>query len=424
MAPATATAAPSIRDAMIIKTQSWSGQNRPCVVLGVNDENGFRARAREMNGAGFVEPPSLGNPTDFGALVLGKAIYLPRLGMVLYSDEPIPASSPENTTQRITRSFIQPGVAEPAASTRPKSPYPARVAGASAADTAEATWGVQVTKADQTKFTGKGIRVAVLDSGINLDHPAFAGVPVVLRSFVNGPADRDDGGHGTHCASTICGRPEATTGRKYSVAPGVELYVAKIFDARQTSPEEQTLMALSWALEKGCQIISLSVGGQVQRGSPYSKAFEEAARKALEHGALLIAGAGNNSSRAARKLMPVNGPANCPSVMAVGAIDESLQIANGSNPALNGEGGEVNLVAPGMAVLSAGLKQDMNRMDGTSAAVPFVAGIAALWAESDPLLRGKELWKKLEQTADPSVGSLADVGRGLVQAPIPAAKKS
>jgi subtilisin family serine protease len=403
---------------MIISSQTLAGAGRTIAVVGDADNKEFLASARALIGKDFVDPLEFDDPSDFAALVQGKPIYFRHLGIVLFNDEPAPMPKLVSAKLAPVRKYVPRAVAVPAPPILRTGPVTLPAPSPCVMDTDAATWGLQVTNADRTGYTGNGIRVAVLDSGINLKHPAFAGKRIVCKSFVNAPADQDDGGHGTHCASTLCGNPEEKTGRRYSVAPGVELYIAKIFDAQQSSPEARTLAALNWALENKCQIISLSVGGQVQRDKPYSQIFEAAARAALEGGALLIAGAGNNSSRAAGNLMPVNSPANCPSVMAVGAIDECRKISDGSNPGLNGVGGEVNLVGPGMAILSAGLRRDMNKMDGTSAAVPFVAGIAALWAESDPQLRGQKLWNKLEEMSDQSVGSLADVGRGLVKAPL------
>jgi subtilisin family serine protease len=118
---------------------------------------------------------------------------------------------------------------------------------------------------------------------------------------------------------------------------------------------------------------------------------------------------------------PVDHPANCPSIMAVGALDRCLDVAEFSNRSLMGNGGEIDLAAPGRSIRVAAAEAVMERYtlkQGTSFAVPFVAGIAALWMQSSSQLSGTTLWKKLVDTArELKELDRRDVGDGLVQGP-------
>jgi subtilisin len=141
------------------------------------------------------------------------------------------------------------------------------------------------------------------------------------------------------------------------------------------------------------------------------------AQRALAAGTLIIAAAGNDSVRP-DSIAPVDHPANCPSILAIAAIDAYLRIAPFSCGGINAGGGEINLAAPGVAIRSAWLRPDLYRTDsGTSMASPYVAGIAALLAEANPSARGGDLRALLTQSALSLALPARDVGAGLIQAP-------
>src|SRR5690606_7483227 len=133
---------------------------------------------------------------------------------------------------------------------------------------------------------------------------------------------------------------------------------------------------------------------------------------------LIIAAAGNDSSRSSEILSPVNHPANCPNIMAVGALDKNLNIADFSCAGINDDGGEVDIAAPGVAIYSSYRSpENHGYLSGTSMATPFVAGLAALLWEEFPEASPSEIWRKIEQNAFRLQFPPRDIGHGLAQAP-------
>ncbi|MER0239284.1 S8 family serine peptidase [Fulvimarina sp. MAC8] len=288
-------------------------------------------------------------------------------------------------------------------------------------DSSDATWGLKATGAAESEFTGKGVKVAVLDTGFNFEHFDFSDRVIAFQDFVDENGDAADRqGHGTHCAGTVVGpRGRSGSGPNYGVAPDAELYVGKVLNDRGIGAELDIFAGIEWALDEGCHIISMSLGRPVQPGTPPDQIYERLGESALASGSLIVAAAGNDSARLSDFVAPVSIPANAKSIMAVAALNADLTIASFSNGGLNPAASGVDIAAPGVRVLSAGLSErPYIHLDGTSMATPHVAGIAALYAESDPSLRGQALWDALVASAKPlSGGTRRDFGAGLVQAP-------
>jgi subtilisin family serine protease len=162
------------------------------------------------------------------------------------------------------------------------------------------------------------------------------------------------------------------------------------------------LAGMNWAIAQGCQVISMSLGGQI----PVQTAYTNAGNIALSRGLLIVAAAGNGSGA------PTGAPANSPSIMAVSSLDSNLRPSSFSSQ------GKIEIAGPGRDVFSSWPRpQRYNTISGTSMATPHIAGCAALWAQSNPSLRGKKLWDKLKATARPLPFPATKVGAGLVQAP-------
>ncbi len=289
-------------------------------------------------------------------------------------------------------------------------------AASSFSDNAGFSWGLQACRANVSPKTAADIAVAVLDTGLDLKHADFAGRPIVSQSFVAGQAVQDGHGHGTHCVGTSCW-PNDPLGpsRRYGVATQAKIFVGKVLSNQGSGSDGQILAAIDWALTNRVQVISMSLGADVRQ---VSQAYETAGRRALRAGTLIVAAAGNNADRSAGDPGFVGVPANSPSIMAVAAVDSNLRIANFSARSNPVRGGKVDIAGPGVAVYSSWpMPTRYKSISGTSMATPHVAGVAALLSQTTGA-RGAQLWAELTQTARPLSLPSADVGAGLVQAPV------
>jgi len=287
-----------------------------------------------------------------------------------------------------------------------------------------ATWGIAATQADISNFSGAGVDICILDTGFYSAHPDFEGRNIVGRSFVDGEAwDKDGSGHGTHCTGTAAGFQSKETGMRYGVAHGANIFIAKVLSDQGSGSTTGIIDAIDHCIEKGYKIISMSLGSPVNIGESPSLIFERIGESALANNCLIIAAAGNDSSRP-NLPKPVSSPANAQSIMAVAALNQSLKVAKFSNGGINpSDGGRIDVAAPGVGVHSSysinasgnpGLYATLN---GTSMATPHVAGIAALYWEAFPNATATEIWLKLEKHTKQLNNQMArDIGQGLIQA--------
>lgn len=298
-----------------------------------------------------------------------------------------------------------------------------------------ATWGLQATKVISSRYSGVGVKVAVLDTGLDLTHPDFAGRSITPKSFITGEDVQDLQGHGTHCIGTACGAlnpPDPSSPMRYGIAHKAEIFAGKVLSNQGSGADGGILAGIDWAIANGCQIISMSLGAGTRPGTSFSPIYEEVAKRALSRGTLIIAAAGNESNRPSF-VNPVGRPANCPSIMAVAALTSELGVAFYSCGSINPDGGGVDIAAPGGNAgrepvpqvystwttdsRAVGGSSRYKAISGTSMATPHVAGIAALYAEATGK-RGLELWALLMQNAQRLPLPSVDVGIGLAQAPI------
>ena len=290
--------------------------------------------------------------------------------------------------------------------------------GAELEDDTDFTWGLRATAVDVATASGRGIRVAVLDTGFDLEHPDFAGRSITTRSFITGEDAQDGHGHGTHTAGTACGSADPPSGRRYGVAADAEIFVGKVLGNAGSGTDAGILAGIDWAITNSCQVISMSLGANIRQ---VSRTYEAVGQRALAAGVLIVAAAGNNASRSRGDVGFVGVPANSPSIMAVAAVDSDLAIAEFSAAATSEPGGEIDIAGPGVAVYSSWpMPRRTNTISGTSMATPHVAGIAALWAQ-DGGPRGKALWDAIVEAAETLDLPASDAGAGLAQAPPPAA---
>jgi hypothetical protein len=216
--------------------------------------------------------------------------------------------------------------------------------------------------------TGAGVDVAIIDTGIDGQHPDlavvdginFAGPPDKEGS--TDPADWNDGfGHGTHCAGIVAALNNDIG--VVGVAPGARLHAVKVLDDSGLGYTSDVIQGLEWSATNHMQVASMSLGG----GS--STSLQQACDAAFAAGVLLVAAAGNSGG-------PVSFPAGYSSVMAVSATDSKDQLAYFSN-----FGPEIELGAPGVDIYSTYKGGTYTTLSGTSMACPHVTGTAALvWA--------------------------------------------
>jgi subtilisin family serine protease len=349
-----------------------------------------------------------GNPTAaLDGLADGDAVVFDQLGVAVVAAEP-------DRREALLRSG--------AASTAVLAVEQARIVyalanGRSAPDERVATWGLQATHAADSRFTGDGVGVAVLDTGLTPVHRDFTDRVVKKESFVPGETVDDGHGHGTHCIGTACGPREPTHPPRYGVAGGAAVYAGKVLNNEGYGTDTFILAGMNWAIGEGCRVISLSLGSPAEGGDTYSQVYEQVARRARRRGTVIVAAAGNESRRPER-VASVGHPANCPSILAVAAVAADLSVAPFSCAGLNPDGGLVDIAAPGVSVLSAYPEPTAyRRLSGTSMATPHVAGILALLAQAHPGATAAELVDRLLRSARPLPLPSSDVGAGLAQAP-------
>jgi len=283
-------------------------------------------------------------------------------------------------------------------------------------DNPQYTWGLQATLVSTSRFSGRGVSLAVLDTGFDLAHPDFTERSIASYSFVPGQTVQDGNGHGTHCVGTACG-PQSPQGvRRYGIAYAADIFVGKVLSDQGSGSTGSVVSGIEWALSQKCKIVSMSLAANTDQKI---QQYEVPIRRALEAGTLVIAAAGNNAMRSSGNFGFVCPPANADAAMAVAALDNQLTVANFSarSSTVTGLGGMVNIAGPGVDVFSSWPMGTRYRsISGTSMATPHVAGIAALWAQANGAT-GDALWTTLVQKALPLNAPSSDVGTGMIQAP-------
>lgn len=313
--------------------------------------------------------------------------------------------------------------------------------------TTDDAWGIASVNAHLSPYTGAGVKVAVLDTGIDPTHPAFSGINLQQQDFT-GEGNGDFDGHGTHCAGTIFGQD--VEGQRIGIARGVgHALIGKVI-GQNSGNSEMLFQGLQWALSERANIISMSLGfdfpGEVEQNIKAGWPADLATSQALEAfcgnlrlfdalmgmfktqsifnaAPLVIAAAGNESRRSISSdyRIAASLPAAAEGVLSVAAATRPAplyDIADFSNSL-------PHLTAPGVDVLSAWPGGELKSIAGTSMACPHVAGVAALWWERLREMRTPHLAQAVsahlaaharKDCFNPDFDA-SDFGHGLVTAP-------
>ncbi len=234
-------------------------------------------------------------------------------------------------------------------------------------------------------YDGAGVRVAVLDSGADLNHPDLAGRIKESASFVPGETVQDGNGHGTHVASTVGGSGAASDGAEKGIAYGAELLVGKVLGDGGFGEDSWVIAGMEWAAAQDADVVNMSLGGTMPTDGtdPMSVALD---RLTADTGTLFVVAAGNTASEAS---MSPPGAAN--SALTVGAVDADDNLAwfSSRGPRFGDYALKPDISAPGVGILAAkagGTAETgwYTELEGTSMASPHVAGAAALLAQQHP----------------------------------------
>lgn len=237
-------------------------------------------------------------------------------------------------------------------------------------------------------FTGKGVTVAVLDTGYDAKHADLTGVVTGSKDFTNSPDGvKDTEGHGTHVASTVAGRGTASGGKYVGVAREASLLIGKVCSSDGCS-FDAILAGMEWAARSGAKVVNLSLGDNDSDGTdPISKAVNALT---AQYGTLFVAAAGNSGTAT-----KPGSPAAADAALAVGSVSRQDAPSDFSTrgPRVGDYAVKPDIAAPGegiVAARAAGTLDDYAvderhaRLSGTSMATPHVAGAATILYQQHP----------------------------------------
>lgn len=265
---------------------------------------------------------------------------------------------------------------------------------------------------------GTGVKVAILDTGVDATHPDVADRIATSKSFVPGSDTVDGHGHGTHVASTIAGSGAASGGKYKGVAPGAKLVIGKVLDNGGSGQDSWIIDGMQWAASSGAKVVSMSLGGGPSDGTdPLSQAVDDLTAAT---GTLFVIAAGNAGPDAST----VAAPGAADAALTVAATDKSDKLADFSSrgprvdsalkPDVAAPG--VNIVAARAAGTTLGIPvgKYYTTLSGTSMATPHVAGSAAILAERHPDWKAAQLKAALMSTAKDDGYTVYQQGAGRV----------
>jgi len=271
--------------------------------------------------------------------------------------------------------------------------------------------------AHQRGLMGTGVRIAVVDTGIDSNHPDLAGRVIAAKNFSTDRDTIDHFGHGTHVASIAAGTGAASDGKYEGVAPGALLINAKALNSGGGGTIGGIMQAMEWAADQGAKVINMSLGAGQSDGKDALSLEVDAISQ--QKGVLFAIAAGNAGTS-----QKVSTPAAADMSLAVGAIDKSSTLAwfSSRGPRYRDMALKPDVVAPGVDIMAAranpGSGDPYISHSGTSMAAPMAAGSAALVWQLHPDWTGQQVKDALMSSATP-IGetcqvSAFDQGDGVV----------
>lgn len=257
-------------------------------------------------------------------------------------------------------------------------------------------------------YNGKGIKVAILDTGVDPTHPDVKDVIKETKSFVPSEDFVDHHGHGTHVASTIAGSGAASSGKYKGVAPGADLLIGKVLGNDGSGADSQVIAGMQWAVQEKADIVSMSLGGADPSDGtdPISQAVNNLSEAS---NTLFVIAAGN----AGNKKGTVSAPGAAEKALTVGAVDKSetgfLASFSSRGPLINNYNVKPEVTAPGVSITAARaagtnlgplVGDYYTTISGTSMATPHVAGAAAILKQRHPDWTGDHIKQVLSGTGD------------------------
>ncbi|MFE1860714.1 S8 family peptidase [Streptomyces anandii] len=254
-------------------------------------------------------------------------------------------------------------------------------------------------------YTGKGVKIAVLDTGVDATHPDLKTQVIAARNF-SGAADvKDHYGHGTHVASIAAGTGAKSKGKYKGVAPGARILNGKVLDDTGSGDDSGILAGMEWAAQQGADIVNLSLGGPDAPGVDPLEA--EVNKLSAQKGILFAIAAGNGGRES------IGSPGSADAALTVGAVDKKDKLADFSStgPRVGDGAIKPDVTAPGVDITAAAAKgsvidQEVGEnppgyltISGTSMATPHVAGAAALLKQEHPKWGHTELKAALTGSA-------------------------
>jgi subtilisin family serine protease len=245
---------------------------------------------------------------------------------------------------------------------------------------------------------GEGVTVAVLDTGIDNEHPDLKNV--VEEQDFTGEGTDDQQGHGTHVASTVAGSGAASGGVNKGIAPKAELFDVKVLGRTGSGKLSDTIAGIEWSVLNGADIISMSLGAQIPCNG--LDATSLASDAAVKRGVHVVVAAGNTGPAPAT----IGSPGCAREVITVGAVDrlDNMALFSSRGPTLDGRT-KPEIVAPGVLILAAKNGGGYAALSGTSMATPHVSGVVAL-------LLSQKQGLSPEQIKDVLMKTTKDLGEG------------